>query len=207
MVRQAIFLLAVVVTFGVALPWVKGYDFLNPIFILGYACLGVLFVTPAATEAFRQPADKAGLLGRMLGIWAYGWGISVLMIVSGIVTVNSRHWSGGMVMPPGRMLAAALLLGATSCFATVAGGAALGRKWGPNRAKTLLRFSFLALLLLLSIGFRFMPEDWRAAVEENLTTSGLTLFAWRLGAFLALLGAALAVWSLKATARPAETGS
>jgi hypothetical protein len=191
MVRQAAFLIAAVLVFGIAVPYSKGFDFLDPIFILGYACLGVLFVTPAAAEVFSDTLPPAGLLLKMLAIWGYGWGISVILTSTGILTVNFRQRHAGMVMPSVRLLLAALFLGATASLATIAGAALLAKRWNPKIAKTILRLGFLMLLLLLAVAFRFLPEQWRSTIEDNLTTAGLTSFAFRLGALLALGGAAM----------------
>ena len=53
MARQALIILVVVVTFGILVPWYKGFAFLDPRIISAYACLALLFVAPASADEQR----------------------------------------------------------------------------------------------------------------------------------------------------------
>ena len=112
MAKQALIILAIVLVFGVLVPWFRGLSFLDSINIVVYACMSLLFVAPAAAEAFGAPAamQSMDLLPRTGMILAYGWGTSVLMLAAGILTVNLAYWQGRMLTPPVAMLASALLL-------------------------------------------------------------------------------------------------
>src|SRR5579872_2875784 len=101
MVRQILLLILTVGLFGVLVPWLKGFGFLNPLIILCYACLGVLYVAPAAAEAFGKlkKTSRLPVLRRMGMLVLYGVGVSMLMLFSGIVTVNLIEWHGRWVGP------------------------------------------------------------------------------------------------------------
>jgi hypothetical protein len=165
MAKQALIILAVVLVFGVLVPWYRGWVFLDSATIVVYACISLLFVAPTAAEMFgtpetRPPSDE--ILSKTGVILAYGWGISVLLLVSGIVTVNLANWQGRMLVPPVKMLASALLLGLTASTATIAGTALLALHLGRRKTKTILRIIFLLLLVA-----------WRFTGDQHLTTTAI----------------------------------
>ncbi|MBV8819141.1 MAG: hypothetical protein JO022_12340, partial [Acidobacteriaceae bacterium] len=104
-------------------------------------------------------------------------------------------------IPSVRLLLAALFLGGASSLATVAVAGLLAKHWSSQTAKTVLRLSFLSLLLFLAVLYRFMPEQWRSTVEQNLTSSGLIHFAIWAASILTVAGVAITSWIL----RPAKT--
>src|SRR5579863_8662049 len=119
MVRQAILLFVTVILFGVLVPLLKGFAFLDPLMILCYACLGVLYVAPASAEAFGTPDDrlKGPVFRKMLSLLVYGWGLSFLLLAAGIVTVNVTNWHGKFIGPRSSLIVAALLLSASASAA------------------------------------------------------------------------------------------
>ncbi len=186
MAKQALIILAVVLVFGVLVPYYKGLEFLDPVVILVYSCMALLFVVPASAEIFAggEAMARAEIISRMGMILAYGWGSTVLMLLSGIVTVNLTHWYGRTLLPSPALLAAALLLSLVATLAVISGTALLARRVGAHAAKTLLRFSFLVLLLAGGFGFRYLPPDWRMAIDRQMTTAGLIHFSlWACAAF------------------------
>ena len=194
--RQALTILLAVAVFGIGLPWIKGLAFLNPILILCYACLGVLFIAPASTDLGAQHLPPRPMLASMASLVAYGYALSLLMLISGITTVNFIHWSGHVITPRVRFLAAALLLGLSTCFTLIACGIALGITQGATAARTALRTGLLLLVLVLAFGSRGIPEDWQAALNRQLTTTGLTHLAFGISAALIPLGALMTAWAV-----------
>lgn len=176
MAKQALIILAVVVVFGVLVPRYKGLDFIDPVIIIVYACISLPFVVPASA-ALTTPESFTETLTRMGLILLYGWGTSMLILISSLVTVNASHWNGRMRIPPAALLASAALLGFTASVAVISATALLARRFGPGGAKNALRTAFLALLLLWAFGFRYLPPEWRTAVAGQLTTEGLQRFS------------------------------
>lgn len=169
MARQAVIILIIVLVFGVLVPWYRGLTFLDSITIIVYACISLLFVAPPTAEMFGVPASKfsrADILSRTGVILAYGCGISVLMLASGILTVNLSNWQGRLLVPRVTLLLSALLLGVTASAATVFGTAILALHFGAGRTKTILRVVFLLLLLA-----------WYFYGYPHLTTSGIQQLA------------------------------
>ena len=72
-------------------------------------------------------------------------------------------------------------------MAVISGTALLARRVGARSAKSLLRISFLMLLLLGAFGFRYLPPEWRGTLDRHMTTAGLIHFSlWACGAFAIL---------------------
>ena len=164
MARQALVVLAVVVAFGVLVPWYKGFGFLDPRIIAAYACLALLFVAPASADLaalYAEKASPAAVLARMAVIVAYGWGITVLILVTGLVTMNLGNHRGGFAAPPWRFLTALLVFSLMASFSIAALCAVLARRFSASGIKAILRTGFLVLLLLFVFGARFLPESWQ----------------------------------------------
>lgn len=196
MAKQALIILAIVLVFGVLVPWYRGLSFLDSVTIVVYACMSLLFVAPTAAEAFGAPASRPSIeiLPRTGMILAYGWGISLLMLAAGILTVNLAYWQGRMLTPPATMLGSALLLGLSASLAMIAGTALIARKLGPRSTKNILRVLFLLMLLA-----------WRFTANPHLTTSeiqGLSLIA---SGIFALAAIVLLTLLMRKSALPSNT--
>jgi hypothetical protein len=189
MAKQAVIILAVVLVFGILVPYYKGLEFLDPVVILVYACMSLLFVVRASAEIFAatEPVARAEITSRFGMILAYGWGTTVMMLLSGIVTVNVTHWHGHVLLPSSALLGSAVLLSLIATVAVISGTALLARRVGAQSAKSLLRVSFLLLLLLGAFGFRYLPADWRATIDRHTTTAGLVHFSLWASAVFAIM--------------------
>jgi hypothetical protein len=209
MMKQTVLVLAVLVTFGILLPWYKGFDFLDPVMIVAYCCLGLLFVAPASAEAFattQQISGAADALRRMGAVLAYGWGVTVLILTAGIVTVNVTHWHGSILSPPAALLAGSLLFSLTACLAVIGVCALLSRRLTAASVKGIIRAAFLVVLASLAFGKRFLGQESQNAIESRMTTEGITHFAFLASVILACAGAGLAAMVASA-ARKNESGS
>jgi hypothetical protein len=196
MARQALIILAVVISFGVLVPIYKGFGFLDPRILTAYALLALLFVAPASAElgATESQAPVASLLGKITIIVAWGWGVTVLILGTAIVTLNVLARRGGFFSPPLTFLAAILIFGLTASTAVAMLGAALARRFSAVQVKNILRAAFLFVLLAAVFGQRVLPESVTLAVLDRMSTrSALTHLAWKAScvsavvAFLVLL--------------------
>src|SRR6202162_5560340 len=150
MARQAVVILFTVLAFGILVPWYKGFTFLDPRMLAAYGFLAVLFVAPASAESFAGKQDLASpraLLGRLAALIGFGWGITVLVLLTALATLNLSYWHGSIIAPSGQLFAGVLLcsLAATAAVGTLS--AVLARNFSAGVVKTILRFSFLGILL------------------------------------------------------------
>ena len=118
MARQALIILFTVLAFGILVPWYKGFTFLDSRMIAAYGCLAILFVAPASAESFagaRELSSPAALLGRLALLVAFGWGVTVLVLLTALATLNLTYWHGALITPPGELFTATLLCSLTVC--------------------------------------------------------------------------------------------
>ncbi|MGD0133156.1 MAG: hypothetical protein ABSE57_13980 [Bryobacteraceae bacterium] len=190
MARQALVILLVVIAFGILVPIYKGFAFLDPRIILAYACLALLFVAPASAEL--ATTNSAGLLGRIAIIIAWGWGVTVLILATALVTLNVMTRGGGFIAPPLLFLAAILVFSLSSSIAVAMLGAILARRFSAAQVKTILRTAFLVILLGLAFGSRFLPENVTLAIGDRFNTRrALTHLAWESSAVCGAIAALL----------------
>lgn len=204
MARQALIILAVVIAFGVLVPIYKGFGFLDPRILAAYALLALLFVAPASAElgVTESQAPVSSLLGKMAIIVAWGWGITVLILGTAIVTLNLLARRGGFLSPPPAFLAAILVFGLTASIAVAMLGVALARRFSAVQVKNILRAAFLFALLAAVFGPRVLPESVALAILDRISTrSALAHLAWEASSVCVVVAALLLLTILKA--RPA----
>ena len=205
MVRQALVILAVVVAFGILVPIFKGFGFLDPRIIAAYACLALLFVAPASAELAgtqgREAATSA-ILARIAIVVAWGWGITLLILATAIVTLNVMVRRGEFVVPPTEFLAAVLTFSLSASVAVAMLSAVLARRFSAVQVKNILRAAFLIVLLMLAFGSRLLPESVTFALFDRFSTRrALTHLGWEASAICA--GAALVLLLLLFKTPPA----
>jgi hypothetical protein len=177
-------------------PIYKGFAFLDSRIIAAYACLAVLFVAPASAEL---GAASGKILGKIAIIVAWGWGITVLILGTALVTLNLVNHRGGFAAPPLEFLAAVLTfsLSASSAIAMLA--AVLARRFSPAGVKNILRAAFLILLLTLAFGSRVLPESVTLAIFDRFNSRrALTHLAWEAAVASIVMAAAFLLVLLKA---------
>ena len=190
--RTILINLAVIVAFGVFIPWRKGYDFLDALIVVCYALLSLLFVAPAIADFMTARPDSARrLFSAIARAVIYSWGISVLILAMGIATVNLTHRHMVILYPPPMLLAAALFLGLVACVFVAAASAFITLLFSGAAAKTVMRIGFLALLAALLFGPRFLPATGQYWLARQMTTRGIVHLSLVLSAIVVLADAIL----------------
>src|ERR1700677_1698920 len=181
MARQALVVLMVVIVFGILVPMYKGFAFLNARIIAAFAVLALLFVAPASAELGSKPESTRGnILGRIAIIVAWGWGITVLILGTALVTLNVVDRRGGFIAPPLEFLTALLSFSLIASIAIAMVAAVLARRFSAAGVKNILRAAFLILLLGLAFGSRFLPESVTLTILDRFNTRrALTQLAWQ----------------------------
>jgi hypothetical protein len=179
--RQALIILVVVVTFGILVPWYKGFAFLDPRIISAYACLALLFVAPATAEVAalqRSETSPAALLSRIGIVVAYGWTVTVVILISALVTLNLTNWRGVLITPPWGLCAALLVFSLAGSAAVATASAVLARYFTAAGVKSILRGLFLLVLMVLVFSSRLLPESWQIVLSDYTTRRAITRLAW-----------------------------
>src|SRR5260370_15610378 len=128
--------------------------------IVAYACLALVFVAPASAEAFAtrvKSAPEAAALNKVFKVVAYGWGMTVLILVSAFVTINLTKWQGTILTLPLQVCAAALMFSLSASVAVAAFSAVLARYLSAGAVEMGPPLGFL--LVLLSFAFCFPLAD------------------------------------------------
>jgi hypothetical protein len=195
MAKQALIVLMVVIAFGILVPIYKGFGFLDPRIIAAYACLALLFVAPASAElaATHGPGTPASAILLRIGIIvAWGWGITVLILATAIVTLNVMARRGGFLTPPLYFMAAVLVFSLSASVAIAMLGAALARRFSAAQVKNILRAGFLIILLVLVFGPRLLPDSVTLSFLYRFSNRrALTHLAWEASAISAVIAVLL----------------
>jgi hypothetical protein len=134
---------------------------------------------------------------------AWGWGLTVLILSTAIVTLNianpgGPNRRGGFIAPPAEFILSVLVFSLSASIATAMLGAVLARRFSAPAVKNILRTGFLAILLALAFGARFLPENVTLAIFDRFNTRrALTHLAWEASAIFAVIAALLVLVLLK----------
>ena len=158
--RTILIHVALVVVFGVFLPWSKGLEFLDPVITAAYACLGILFAAPAAAQSFvgERPRAMAEAMARILMAVLYGECVAAAMLLTGFATVYLTHLHRTMFAPELQTLAAAGALGLTGSLALAAGAAYISLRFSADVAKAALRMIFVLILFAFLYRSQRLPD-------------------------------------------------
>lgn len=175
--RTILLHLALLVIFGVVLPQRKGIEFLDPVILSAYSCLGVIFAAPAAAASFAKgrPQSTKDALARAARAGGYAEGFALLMLVAGIATVNfglRGRWRWPQVDTLGE--SAWLGLTATIAMALLAGWVTL--HYSAQAAQIGMRVLLVALLLAFFLHSQELPEIALQASAVCLAIAGLTVY-------------------------------
>jgi hypothetical protein len=211
--KQAVVILLVVAAFGVLVPLYKGFGFLDPRIVAAYACLALLFVAPAGAElaaAHGKSAFSAAILGRIGLIVAWGWGMSLVILATAVVTLNLMARGGGWLVPPVGFLSAILTFSLTASIAIAILGAVLAGRFSATGVKNILRTGFLAILLIMIFGSRVLPERVQIEILDHFNTRrAITSLAWESSVVCAVVAALLLIVlfaKIPKTENPGEGG-
>lgn len=148
------------VVLAIYLPWESSSDWtsgplaLMPTLVVPILLVGLTIPDSFAGERERHTLDTllasrlpdmAILFGKMLPSIAVAWGLSLFVLVIGLVTANIVHWSGELVFYTPIVAVAAILLSLLLAVLTAAAGVLISLRIGTvQEASQLLMMSFLA---------------------------------------------------------------
>jgi hypothetical protein len=150
---------AVVAVFGVFLPGWLGFQFLDPVTIAAYSCLGVLFAAPAAAQAFAddRPQIFSDAVKRIVSAALYGEAMAIVILIAGFMTMFFTR-SRALIVVDFPSLGQAISLGLAGSLAMAAIAGLLGLALSKGASRMALRIIFLGLLLLFLFRSRWLPD-------------------------------------------------
>lgn len=117
-------------------------------------------------------SDKVILLGKLGTVVAYGWGLTLSMLLLGLVTVNAANWHGKVLMYPASVGLGAPILGLlTALFMCGLGVIVSLRASTVRQAAQTLGMGFL-LIPIIAIFAPMAPKPWVGSVVKWASNVG-----------------------------------
>lgn len=170
------------IAFGIFLPWMRGLDFLDPVLLAAYACLGVMFAAPAAAQAFAKSANEpapsmAEVYARLAIAVLYGEVMTVAILVTAFATFYLLHPLPMYPDLPGMAELNAFGLACSLAAASISGWVAL--RFSPQAARASIRLIFLALLIVFFFKSRWLPDVAGTGTLVALAVAATAILAIR----------------------------
>ncbi|HEV8537419.1 MAG TPA: ABC transporter permease [Bacteroidota bacterium] len=210
--RGRLGVLMFVLVFGIFLPLEMGRSWIeSPMVLLYWVWVPLFLVSTVIADAFagererhtletllasRLP-DRAILLGKMFGGIGYSWGLTLLSLVLGLVTVNLTHGDGTMLMFSPLVGLAILVLSLLGAGLAAGTGVVVSLRASTVRqAQQTLSVSILMLLFVPVLGAQALPLRWKVSLVQLFAEMGVTTSV--IGAIFALVlvNLGLFLWAL-----------
>jgi hypothetical protein len=129
--------------------------------------------------------------------------VAVVILITAFLTLNLANWHGSLIAPPVMFCLAVMSFSLTASAAVASLSGVLAQRFSAGAVKSILRFGFLGLLLLLALSNRFLPERWQIILSDYSTRRALTRLAWQGSAICAGLAVILLLVLLRRRTKPA----
>jgi ABC-2 type transport system permease protein len=198
--------------FGILLPLQAGRDWVeNPLLMLVWMWVPLFLVTSVIADSFAgererhtletllasRLSDRAILLGKVLASVLYGWGITMAMLLMGLVTVNVAHWGRGLLLYPPLVLAGAVvMILLVSALIACLGVIVSLRAATVRQAVQVMSLATMALFLVPTFGLQALPRSTQLAIANVARDLDLQSALVLVGTIILVLDAALLSWAL-----------
>jgi ABC-2 type transport system permease protein len=183
-------LLIFVGVLGVFLPLQVGRDWVeSPKALVFLVFLPTVMVTSVIADSFAgererktletllasRLSDRAILFGKVGAAVGYGWGLTLISLLLGLVTVNLAHGRGELLLyPPAIGLGIVGFSLLTAGLAAGAGALVSLRASTVRQAQQTLSLAIILLLFVPGFGVRALPAEWRARLVQALIAADVT---------------------------------
>jgi ABC-2 type transport system permease protein len=181
-------LLVMVGLIGVFVPLQAGVRFLHagpPLFIL--TMLPATLVTAVIADSFAGErerhtletllasplSDRAILFGKIAAAVAFGWGVTMLSMLLGLLTVNLKYSQGKLLLfsaPTG--VGIVLLSFLVGLLIASAGVLVSLRASTVRHAQQTLAMSFVVIMFACIFVARSLPSEWLTRLTQTVATTG-----------------------------------
>lgn len=185
-----------VVFLGVFMPWRMGPRWVSEsssLLMLGWMPLFLVIAMVADSFAGERErhtletllatrlSDQAILYGKIAAAVSYAWGLVLVSVVLGLITVNLAHGHGQLLMLPGDRLLSLVVFGLLMALLSSSIGVLVSlRSSTVRQAAQTLSLGFMVVTFSVVFGLRALPGSWQA---------------WMLGAINGQEGSMPAVWA------------
>jgi ABC-2 type transport system permease protein len=184
-------LIVIFVVFGIFLPYQNGPGWVeSPATLFLWAWVPLFLVSTATADSFAgererhtletllasRLSDRAILLGKVAAAVAYGWGLALVSVVLGLVTINVAFWNGTVRLYPLNFALAGIGLGLLGAGLAAAAGVLVSlRSATVRQAAQTMSLAIMLLLFVPVFGLRALPAETQAALFARLQGANLNL--------------------------------
>lgn len=200
-------LLPLLLVFGIFIPsqigsaWVE-----SPLTIVFWAWLPTLQVFALTADAFAGERERhtletllasplsevAILLGKVITVVSYGWLMTLLVVLTGLVGVNFVHSDGKLLLYPASILFGGMILGFLSATLAASIGVLVSlRSPTVRQAAQKLAFVSIGLTWIPIIGFNLLPSQLQNSLLNFAKGADISQIFWLILIALALVDAGL----------------
>jgi ABC-2 type transport system permease protein len=200
-------LLLVLVVFGIYLPYQNGRDWVDsPITLVFWAWLPLFLVISVVADSFAgererhtleallatRLSDWAILLGKVLGAVSYGWGLTMIAAILGLITTNVAYGEGQLLLyRPLAAVAIPVVSLLASLLAASAGVLVSLRASSVRQAAQTLSIAVMILLFVPIFGIQLLPQEVQARLLNAVAGAQTTGLVIGVAAVLAVMDAVL----------------
>lgn len=205
-------LLVMVAVFGVYMPFQFGPGWIqSPSSLVVWLWVPLFLVSSVVADSFAgererrtletllasRLSDRAILFGKILAAVGYAWGLTIVILLLGVLTVNVAHGKGSFIFFPLPVFAGSLVLTLLAALLVSCVGVLVSLRAATVRqAAQTLSISIMLLLFVPTFGVQLAPDDFKrglALAASGLDASGLVV---AVAAVLMALDAALVALAL-----------
>jgi ABC-2 type transport system permease protein len=173
-------LLAIYLPLREGVEWVRGPLSLLLAFVASLILVGISVPDSFAGERERHTlptllasrlSDRAILFGKIITSVAYAWGVTLILLIVSLVTVNVAHWEGHILFYEPSILLADLVFSFLVALLTASAGALFSLRAATvqQAQQTLMAVLLLPPMILQFVLFAIMGSDsGKALLQEVL---------------------------------------
>lgn len=206
-------LLIFIGVFGIFLPLQMGRAWVeSPVVLIYWAWVPFFMVNGVIADSFAgererhtlesllasRLSDRAILFGKVGAAIGYGWGLTLVSLLLGLVTVNLTHARGTLLLYPATVSGASVGL-SFLCSALAAGSGVLVslRAATARQAQQTLGIAIMLLLFVPVFGVQALPPEWKASLLKSLMVANVGEIVLIVATVLALLDIGLLAVAMK----------
>ena len=208
---SSIRLLVFVGVFGVLLPLQNGIEAVNSLAGLAFwGWIPYLLVSGVTADTFAgererhtletllasRLSDRAILLGKLVAVVTYGWGITLATILISLVTINIVYWQGTVTLYPPALFTVILTVSLLIAIFAAGLGIAISLRSPTARAAQQTMSIIMFVLLIPLFALSFLPKEIFITIAIFLDGLSLAQLAFAGLALLTALDAGLVIYAL-----------
>jgi ABC-2 type transport system permease protein len=175
-------LLLMIGVFGVFLPLQTGRAWVeSPLGLIYWAWVPLFLVTTVVADSFAgererhtletllasRLSDRAILLGKVGASVGYGWGLTMVAMLIGLVTVNLAHGHGELLLYPAAIFLSIVLLSLLASGLVAAAGVLVSLRAATVRqAAQTMSIAIMLLLFVPVFGVQALPVEWKVRLAQ-----------------------------------------